>query len=300
MAIFRQNATQQKNENAVSDPKTLERLAGQVIVVKLGGNAVSNEAVLASLLDDVVVLVQSGARVLVVHGGGTRVTDELAAVGKETKKVEGLRVTDDQTLAIAVSVFNAINEELAEKLRLKGANALSFCAKSAIPFVAEKMKLKGVGSAEIDLGWVGQIASVDSGCLENWLWAGWIPVISPLGTDVNGHYYNLNADHAALAIAAKLRADALVFLTDVPGVLQELSDPSSRITHVTCSDAQQLIECGTISGGMLPKLKSCISGIASGIDKISIVNSFEAHALISGVLTPQSVGTLITGDLCHV
>lgn len=273
-----------------------EALEGQVVVVKFGGNAVLNEHVLDGLIDDTLSLVQKGVKVIVVHGGGTAVNDAVAAAGKKTEKINGLRVTDSETLAIAVATFVDLNERLTEKFRAKGGNALGFSSKSANPFMTEKMGPVYKDDERFDLGWVGEIVSIDTRLLESWLYADWLPIIPPLGLDNEGHYYNINADHAALAIASALQSDALFFLTDVPGVLASVSDPSSRIKHLTPSAAEAYINSGAISGGMLPKIKSCLAGIKNGVGKIAILNSFEKHSLLNGYNAPEEIGTLITGE----
>jgi acetylglutamate kinase len=274
----------------------LKQSAYQVVVVKFGGNAIGNEQVLDSLIDNTIAMAQAGIHVIVVHGGGTAVNDALTAVGKKTEKINGLRVTDGETLEIAVKVFTEINDYLAEKFRQKGASALGFCSKSAIPFQTEKMASKAGPGADVDLGWVGEIIDVKANSLERWMQAGWIPIVAPLGIDAAGQFYNINADHAALALATSLEADGLIFMTDVPGLLQDCQDPTSKIGHITANVAQSLIEQGTITGGMLPKLKSCVEAVNNGINRISILNSFEPNALLKGFAAPQEIGTLITGD----
>lgn len=268
--------------------ETLKQNAYEVVVLKFGGNAIGNEVVLDALIDEAVVLIKAGIHVVVVHGGGNAVNDALESIGKETKKIDGLRVTDEETLSIAVKVFSDINNKLTEKFRQRGISALSFCSKSAIPFQTEQMSA--------DLGWVGEIVDVHSKGIDSWMWAGWTPIVSPLGLDSSGQFYNINADHAALALATSLEADGLIFMTDVPGVLKDFKVPQSRIGHVTPSSAQELIDDGTVSGGMLPKIKSCVRGIKNGIRRIAIINSFAPNALVSGFLAPQETGTLITGD----
>jgi acetylglutamate kinase len=262
--------------------------AHDVVIVKFGGNAIGNEAVLEGLIDDAVAMIKAGIHVVVVHGGGTAVNDALAAIGKETKKLNGLRVTDEETLAIAVKVFGEINNKLTEKFRQKGVSALGFCSQSTLPFQTEKMSE--------ELGFVGEIVDVHSGNIESWMWAGWIPVVSPLGVDGGGQFYNINADHAALALATNLEADGLIFMTDVPGVLKDFKEPKSRIGHVTLASAEALIADGTVSGGMLPKIKSCVKGVQNGIKRIAIINSFEPNALMRGFVKPEEIGTLITGE----
>jgi acetylglutamate kinase len=278
------------------DNDMLNSMDGKVVIVKFGGNAIGNEAVFDSLIEDTIELLKLGVKVIVVHGGGTAVNDALAAIGKKTEKINGLRVTDSETLEIAVKTFMSINEMLTEKLRQRGVQSLSFCSNSANPIITKKMLMQDKDGKPVDLGWVGEIVSVESASLESWLWAGWVPIISPIGRDLEGNYFNINADHAALAIATHLQADGLIFLTDVPGVMKDLNDPNSRIKHLTPSGAQKFIDQGTISGGMLPKIKSCVAGIKGGVDKIAILNSFEPHSLINGFMAPQEIGTLITAD----
>ena len=298
MAYQLLNKSKRDMENASLAPVEPidESVEGQVVVVKFGGNAVLNKDALDTLIDDTIALVKQGVKVIVVHGGGSAVNDALAVVGKKTEKVNGLRVTDSETLSIAVKTFVELNEQLTEKFREKGGNALSFSSKSANPLIAEKMGPVYKGEERVDLGWVGDIVSIDTGLLESWLWAGWIPIVAPLGLDLEGHYYNINADHVALAVASAIQADRLIFLTDVPGVLESLDDPKSIIRHLTPSAAKACIESGIISGGMLPKLKSCLAGLSRGIQKIAILNSFESHALMKGFTDPEAIGTLITGE----
>ncbi|HEY9759789.1 MAG TPA: acetylglutamate kinase [Oculatellaceae cyanobacterium] len=282
---------------AVSPSQAIDKsVDGQVVVVKFGGNAVQSATALETLIEDTITLVKQGVKVIVVHGGGTAVNDALAAIGKKTEKVNGLRVTDSETLSVAVKTFVELNEQLTERFREKGGNALSFSSKSANPLIAEKMGPVYKGDERVDLGWVGDIVSIDQGLLESWLWAGWIPIVAPLGLDIDGHYYNINADHVALAVAAAIQADRLIFLTDVPGVLQSLDDPTSIIRKLTPEKAAACIDSGIISGGMLPKLKSCITGLSRGIQQIAILNSFESHALMKGFTEPEATGTLITGE----
>lgn len=294
LATFKGTILQENYDALPNSTFGLSTDGDPIVVVKFGGNAIMNSKVLDQLIEDTCSLINQGVRVVLVHGGGTAVNDALKAVGKETKKVGGLRVTDDQTLAIAVDVFTGINEKLTDKFLAKGAQALSFCSKSINPFVSKKMEFEDPQGNEVDLGWVGEIVDIDSTKLDRWLWAGWMPVISPFGKDESGQLYNLNADHAALAVATYLNADALIFLTDVPGVLRDVQDPSTRISHLTPAQAQICLEEGTISGGMLPKIKSCLKCLDNGVEKIAILNSFSPHALLKGFSAPDRYGTVLT------
>jgi acetylglutamate kinase len=279
----------------VNEPQPEDQsLIGKIIVIKFGGNAVGNNAVIDRLIEETIALQNAGAHVIVVHGGGTAVNDALAAIGKKTEKVNGLRITDAETLDVAVETFTRLNEGLTEKFHDKGANSLGFCVKSTNPFLTKKMAPVERLGLKIDLGWVGEIVGVDVGLLESWLWAGWLPVVAPLGMDDDKHYYNINADHAALAIATAVQADALVFLTDVPGVLTDLNDPSSILELLTPEAVQNCIDDGIISGGMLPKLKSCLAAITAGVEQIAIINSFEPQDLGQALSTNACSGTIIT------
>ncbi|HNB23003.1 MAG TPA: acetylglutamate kinase [Candidatus Melainabacteria bacterium] len=293
LATFKGTILQENYDALPNSTFGLSTDGDPIVVVKFGGNAIMNPKVLDQLIEDTCALINQGVRVVLVHGGGTAVNDALKAVGKETKKVGGLRVTDDQTLSIAVDVFSSINEKLTDKFLAKGAQALSFCSKTINPFVSKKMEFQDT-SGSVDLGWVGEIVDVDVTKLDRWLWAGWMPVISPFGMDGNGQLYNLNADHAALAVATYLNADALIFLTDVPGVLRDVQDPTTRISHLTPAQAQVCVEEGTISGGMLPKIKSCLKCLDNGVEKIAILNSFAPHALLKGFSAPDQYGTVLT------
>jgi acetylglutamate kinase len=294
LATFKGTILQENYDALPNSTFGLSTDGDPIVVVKFGGNAIMNSKVLDQLIDDTCSLINQGVRVVLVHGGGTAVNDALSAVGKETKKVGGLRVTDDQTLEIAVDVFSAINENLTDKFLAKGAQALSFCSKTFNPFVSKKMEYQDAQGNDVDLGWVGEIVDMDATKLDRWLWAGWMPVISPFGKDENGQLYNLNADHAALAVATYLNADALIFLTDVPGVLRDVQDPTSRIAHLTPAQAQLCLEEGTISGGMLPKIKSCLACLDKGVETIAILNSFSPHALLKGFSAPDRYGTVLT------
>lgn len=294
LATFKGTILQENYDALQNSTFGLSTDGDPVVVVKFGGNAIMNSKVLDQLIEDTCSLINQGVRVVLVHGGGTAVNDALKAVGKETQKIGGLRVTDDQTLEIAVDVFSKINEMLTDKFLAKGAQALSFCSKTINPFVSEKMELVDAQGKVTDLGWVGEIVDVDTTKLDRWLWAGWMPVVSPFGKDESGQLYNLNADHAALAIATYLNADALIFLTDVPGVLRDVQDPSTRISHLTPAQAQVCLEEGTISGGMLPKIKSCLKCLDNGVEKIAILNSFAPHALLKGFAAPDKYGTVLT------
>lgn len=272
-------------------------------VVKFGGNAVLDDNVLAMLVADSITLIKEGVNLVLVHGGGTSVNDALKAQGIETRKIAGLRVTDRQTLAVAVKTFAHLNERIVSRFLALGQPALGFAGASAIPFDCVKLHLPDpqVPGKELELGFVGEIKRVKTNLLLPWLDRGFLPVIPPVGISAfdekeyacERQFYNINADHAALALAEELRADKLIYLTDVPGVLKDLNDPSSKISHLTCKVAEDYINEGIIAGGMLPKIRSCMRAIENGVESICILNSFTPNALLRGYYDPQ-LGTHIT------
>jgi acetylglutamate kinase len=294
------SSTQSKSPETIDEfrvtEEALNALDGKILVVKFGGNAAISEAALDALVEQTKLLTNNGARVVVVHGGGTAVNTALASAGIKTNKINGLRVTDKETLDIAVRTFAGLNENIAAKFKNSGGFALGFCSEETTPLICEKMQMTAEDGTPIDLGWVGDIKTVESKLLESWLWAGWVPVIAPIGTDERGHFYNINADHAALSVARALQADGLVFLTDVGGVLQDVSDPLSRIANLTPEGARVLIEQGIISGGMLPKILSCITALEEGVGKIAIINSFEPDSLLKALIAPEKYGTAIQAE----
>jgi acetylglutamate kinase len=230
-----------------------------------------------------------------VHGGGPAINEALQVIGKKTEKVQGLRITDDETIGVIVEVLSSVNKELAEKFEANGVKALSVCAEQNNIFTTEKLVLQDEEGKPIDLGWVGKIDGVDLFAISRSLDAGYMPVVAPIGMDSDFNLYNLNADHAALAIAAAIKAESLVFLTDVPGVLKDVKDLASRFASLSIDAVPAFIKDGTISGGMLPKINSCVAGIEKGVNKISIVDGRQKHALLNGIFAPQEVGTLISG-----
>jgi acetylglutamate kinase len=272
-------------------------------VVKFGGNAVLDDRVLGMLVADSITLIKEGVNLVLVHGGGTSVNDALKALGIETKKIAGLRVTDRQTLAVAVKTFAHLNERIVSQFLSLGQPALGFSSACAIPFDCVKLHMPDpeAPGKELELGFVGEIRRVKTNLVLPWLERGFLPVIPPVGiaaSDKNGYgnerqFYNINADHAALALAQELKADKLIYLTDVPGVLKDIKDTSSKISHLTCEVAEDYINAGIIAGGMLPKIRSCMQAIENGVESICILNSFTSNALLRGYHDPK-LGTLIT------
>jgi len=271
----------------------LKDLGGQTLVIKFGGSALLSKSSRQSLIAEAGAVAKSGMKVVVVHGGGPSVDAALSRLGIPIEKIDGLRVTDATTIRVVVDVLSNINKELVKDFEAIGAMALAVDGTQNNVFLCKKLLLKDKEGAPIDLGWVGDIQGVDLFAISRSLDSGHIPVVAPIGMDNEGDFYNINADHATLAVASALQANHLLFLTDVPGVLQDVRDPASRIPQLSERDIESYIRQGIISGGMLPKLSSCLSGIKKGIGQISIVDGRLEQAIIRGIITPTDIGTLI-------
>jgi acetylglutamate kinase len=277
--------------------KEMEKLAGQTVVVKYGGSALLNDDLRQGLVDETIELTRAGVKVIVVHGGGPKINETLAKMGIATVKVQGLRVTDPETMQVVNDVLSSVNRDIVSSFEAKGAKALSIYPGQNNVFYSKKMIIKDEKGEVIDIGWVGEIQWVDTFAISRALESGYVPVVAPIGMDAEGNYYNINADHAALAVAAQVHAANLLFLTDVPGVLGDVKDPSTRFPSLTPTDIAQHVQSGVITGGMLPKVNSCVSGLEKGIQKISIVDGKQAKALMKGILNPGEVGTVICGAM---
>jgi acetylglutamate kinase len=275
--------------------KQMEQIAGQTVVVKYGGSALLNDDLRQGLVDETIELTRAGIKVIVVHGGGPKINETLAKMGIATVKVQGLRVTDPQTMQVVNDVLSSVNRDIVSSFEAKGAKALSIYPGQNNVFYSKKLIIKDEKGEVIDIGWVGEIQWVDTFAISRALDSGYVPVVAPIGMDAEGNYYNINADHAALAVAAQVHASNLLFLTDVPGVLGDISDPSSRFPSLTPNEISQHVKSGVITGGMLPKVNSCVSGLEKGIQMISIVDGKQQKALMNGILKPGEVGTVICG-----
>lgn len=218
----------------------------------------------------------------------------LAKLGIETKKIEGLRVTDKKTLSVVIDVLATVNKNLVDHFHTCGIQSTGFCIPDNNILLSKKINSP---DKKIDIGWVGEIEQVDRQLLNQALQKQSIPVIAPIGKDKLGNYYNINADHVAFAVAASLKANHLIFLTDVTGVLANIQDPETRLGQIKVHDIPCYINEGIVSGGMLPKLRSCIAAIEQGIKRIAIVNGHKEQAIVNALLNPEQIGTLVTGDI---
>ncbi len=276
----------QRAEVLVQAMPNIQHYTGSIVVVKYGGNAMVNESLKQQVMEDIVLLSLIGVRVVLVHGGGPEITDTMKRMGKESVFVDGLRVTDRETVDIVQMVLaGRINKSLVNLLEVKGGRAIGLSGMDDRLIVARQKDEK--------LGYVGTVTRVNVRPVVDLLEKGYIPVVSTLGCDEQGNIYNINGDTAAAAVAGALGARRLILMTDIDGILRDPSDPQSLIPVLTVAQARQLQGEGVISGGMIPKVECCISAIDSGVKKVIILDGRVPHALLMELLTDQGAGTMI-------
>ena len=267
----------------------IKRYVGKTVVIKYGGNAMDSEKSKQRMMRDIVLLWLIGVRVVLVHGGGPEISKAMEQFGKKPQFIDGLRVTDKETMDIAQMVLaGKVNKTLVNMLEAQGGKAMGISGMDG-RLIEAKVK-------DEKLGFVGEITNINIDPVKDLLEKGYIPVVSTIGCDQAGNAYNINGDTAAAYIAGALKAKRLILMTDVNGILEDSSDPSSLITDITVSEAGTLKERGIISGGMIPKVDCCIKAIEAGTRKVVIINGMVPHAIIMELLTDEGVGTLVKGD----
>lgn len=268
----------------------IKKYTGKIMVVKYGGNAMVNEELKDSVMRDIVLLSLIGVKVVLVHGGGPEITDMLSKIGKESKFVDGLRVTDSETADIVQMILaGKINKSLVNLLEIKGGRAIGL---SGIDGHMITAKVK-----DERLGFVGEITEINAQPILDVIEKGYIPVVSTVGCDSEGNVYNINADTAAARIAGELHAESLISLTDICGILRDKDDESTLISKITLDDAPKLIEEGIISGGMLPKVECCTNAIKWGVKSVFIIDGRVPHSILIETLTDEGIGTMfVSGD----
>ena len=263
----------------------IQQYNGKIVVVKYGGNAMVNEELKDSVMRDIVLMSLVGIRVVLVHGGGPEITALLNKMGKETEFVNGLRVTDEETAQVVQMVLaGKINKNLVNLLQIRGGKAMGLSGVDGHMIEAHQKDER--------LGFVGEISHVDVQPILDVLEKGYIPVVSTVGCDKSGNVYNINADTAAARIAGELRAESLISMTDISGILQDPSDPSTLISEITAAQAEQLIADGTVSGGMIPKVQCCVNALNWGVQKVFIIDGTVSHAILMETLTDEGIGTM--------
>lgn len=276
----------------------MQEFYDSVMVIKVGGNAMINARIMEDIINDIVLLRFVGIRPVIVHGGGPEITEKMQRMGKKPEFVEGLRITDDETLEIARMVLvGNINTKIVSLIGQSGGKGVGFTGHDGRMILArkkavQKVLIEGV-ETEVDIGWVGESEVVNPELLNIVLEKGYIPVISPIAVDSAGNALNINADTVAGDIAAALRAKKLVLLTDVSGLLRDVNDPSSRISRVPLEKVDALIAEGIIRGGMIPKIKSAAVAVESGVEKAHIINGSISHSMLLELFTDGGIGTMI-------
>ena len=268
----------------------LQKYYNKVVVVKYGGNAMVNPELKAAVMSDIVLLSLVGNRVVLVHGGGPEINEMLSAVGKESKFINGLRYTDEETVKIVQMVLaGKTNKDLVALLQQQGGKALGLCGIDGKLIQAQKVK------SEVDLGFVGEVTGVNTKLIHDALDMGYIPVISTLGCGEDGTVYNINADAAASRIAAELHAENLISLTDIRGLLRDKDDENTLIPVVNASEVPELIRQGVIKGGMIPKVDCCVDAVRRGVKRAFIIDGRIPHSILIEMMTDEGIGTMFLG-----
>ncbi|MBQ4481765.1 MAG: acetylglutamate kinase [Lachnospiraceae bacterium] len=260
----------------------------KIIVVKYGGSAMVDEEIKESVIKDVTLLKLVGFKPVIVHGGGKEISRWIEKLGMEPRFVNGLRVTDSDTMEVAEMVLNKVNKDLVTRIEGLGIKGCGISGKDGGLLKVRKKLADGE-----DIGFVGEIVSVDSTIIEHLLEDDFLPVVAPVGMDDEFKTYNINADDAACAVAKALKAEKLAFLTDIKGIYRDIEDPSTFISRMNITEARALMESGYIGGGMLPKLNNCIDAVVGGVSNVTILDGRVLHCLLLEIFTDEGIGSAI-------
>jgi len=264
----------------------IKKYSGKIVVIKYGGNAMVNELMKEQVMEDVVLLWLIGVKVVLVHGGGPEVSETMARLGKKAEFVNGLRVTDKETVDIVQMVLaGKVNKSLVNLLQMKGGHAVGV---SGIDGGIIEAKVKDEA-----LGYVGEITKIRTQPITDLLEKNYIPVVSTVASDRQGNVYNINGDTAAAHIAGALGAERLIMMTDIAGILRDKDDPSTLIPHITVAEAKELYASGVISGGMIPKVDCCIEALNEGVNNVVIMDGRVSHSILMELLTDEGAGTMV-------
>ena len=279
----------QRAETIVHALPYIQKYYNKVVVIKYGGNAMINEDLKKAVMNDMVLLSLIGVKVVLVHGGGPEINSMLNKIGKKSEFVNGLRVTDAETIDTVLMVLaGKVNKSLVNLIECTGGKSVGLCGLDGHLIEAETLDEK--------LGYVGKITKVNIDPITDLLDHGYIPVVSTLGCDMDGHVYNINADTAAAKIAAEMKAESLISMTDICGILMDQHDPSTLVTNITPEKAHKLMEDGIIQGGMIPKVECCLDAIEGGVNRVFILDGTKHHAILMEMLTDEGVGTMFVRE----
>jgi len=289
MIETRTYAPEQRAEALVEALPYIKQFRDSVIVVKYGGSAMTNPGLPTTFAEDIVLLRSVGLKPVVVHGGGPQIGIHLEKLGKETRFQDGLRVTDAETLdVVRMILVGKIGRDIVGAINVHGAFAVGLSG--------EDGGLITAAPQDESLGLVGKIVSIQPGIIERLLAENMIPVISTIGSDLDGQAYNINADTVAGALAAALNAEKVIYLTDVPGLLEDPSDPDSLISNASVSQVEKMLETSAISSGMIPKVRACIDAVRAGTSSAHMLDGTIPHVLLLELLTDAGIGTMVGGD----
>lgn len=279
----------QRAETIVHALPYIQKYYNKVVVIKYGGNAMINEELKQAVMNDIVLLSLIGVKVVLVHGGGPEINDMLKKIGKKSEFVNGLRVTDAETIDTVLMVLaGKVNKSLVNLIECIGGKSVGLCGLDGHMIEAEKLNE--------ELGYVGKITNVNIEPITDLLDRGYIPVISTLGCDKDGHVYNINADTAAARIAGAMKAESLISMTDICGILLDKDDPSTLLTNINTERAHELMAQGVIQGGMIPKVECCLDAIHRGVNRVFILDGTKPHAILMEMLTDEGVGTMFVKE----
>lgn len=270
----------------------IQKYYGKTVVVKYGGNAMVDSELKKAVMSDIILLSLVGVKVVLIHGGGPEISGMLSKLGIESKFVKGLRYTDADTAEVVQMVLaGKTNKDLVSLIGVCGGKAIGLCGIDGSMIKAKKLE-----DPDVDYGYVGEIVSVDPNPIKKALEEDYIPVIATVGVDDDGQVYNINADTAAADIAAALGAENIITLSDIPGLLRDVNDKNSLIPEIHIGEIDELIESGVISGGMIPKIKSCEKAIRSGVKKAVMIDGRIPHSIIIEMFSKEGIGTLMTSE----
>jgi acetylglutamate kinase len=266
----------------------IQKYFNKTVVIKYGGNAMVNDRLKMAVMKDIVLLALVGIKVVLIHGGGPEISTMLNIMGKESKFIDGLRYTDEETAEVAAMVLaGKVNKNLVSLIQQNNGKAIGLCGLDGGMLQVEKLQ------GEVDLGFVGDIKKVEAAPITMALKNGFIPVVATVGADKEGQTYNINADTAAAAIAGALKAEKLILMTDVRGLLREKDDEDTLIHKVRVDEVPELVSSGILSGGMIPKIQSCVDGIKSGIKEAVIIDGRIEHSILIELFSDEGIGTLL-------
>jgi acetylglutamate kinase len=273
----------------------IKKFRGKTFVIKYGGSTMKNKSAKKAFIEDVVLLKLVGINIVIVHGGGPSISDLLKELGIKAEFINGLRVTDKKTMEIVEMVLSGkVNKEITAELCNHGISALGLSGRDGNLIEARKKYLYQEGEA-LDIGYVGEVVSINKKLLLDLLEKGHLPVISPVGCDKEGNSYNINADYVASSISSVLKAEKLILLSDVEGLYKDINDPSSFISVIDVEKAKEYIKSGIIQGGMIPKIECCIEGIERGTKNVHLIDGRKQHSLLLEIFTNKGIGTMVKG-----